>query len=129
MSESKSNARELGVASIETLESLAAEGKFLSVSHSLPRDWNTAEWKFTCNGVEQPSLNLVEVFAPGTDYGWAVAYVVEANGDHLGRTTLIRGHWTIERLNHNTQRTPETDDERSQEYIDRADQLSEAPIG
>ncbi len=94
----RTNVEELGIASIETLQSLAAEGKFVSATHCLPSDWIAAEWKFFYDGFPCEGKNLVEVFAPDNDYGWAVAYIKNADGEHTGETELIRGNWTIERV-------------------------------
>ena len=126
MSEQRTNADELGVASIETLESLAAEGKFISATQKVPQDWQSADWKFTNNGVELPGVGIVEVFAPGDESGWAVCYVAGEEGKFTGETELIRGNWAIERIGHDRVKW-----EKDQPVTPKRDgsELSEAPIG
>lgn len=123
MSEQKTNAAEIDVASIETLESLAAEGKFISSTHGVPHDWLAADWKFYLNGVECSDKGIIEVYAPGNDYGWAVTYVPAPDGKHTGQTQLIRGNWVIERVGHD--RVHWAKDKPATDGSD----LSEAPIG
>lgn len=94
----ESNIEEIGnLTHIVTLAKLAAEGKFVSIGHSLPVDLHQTEWLFTCDGKEYPVVDLVEVYAPGDNTGWAVIYVKKHIGIPLGKTEVVRGNWTIER--------------------------------
>lgn len=94
----RTNAHEIDVTPITTLEKLAAEEKFVSVPLNLPVDWVATDWIFKNNGVEMSNSYLTEVYAPGDENGWAVVYVDDAEGGHTGETMLIRGIWTIERV-------------------------------
>ncbi len=75
---------------VETLASLAAEGKFASINHQLPINYN--DCRCFLNGEEYTSI--VEVYAPGDDSGWALAYV-RANGEQ--NQVLVHGNWKIVR--------------------------------
>ncbi len=64
-----------GLASLTTLEQLAAEGKYVSAANHLPLDWASAQWEFSLDGVVQDHIKemmIQEVYAPGDDTGWAV---------------------------------------------------------
>lgn len=116
----RSQAETIPTTPVETLAMLAADGKFVSASLELPHDWMAADWKFTNDGADYDALSLVEVYAPGDESGWAIAYVPQPNGDCTGQTTLIRGNWTIERLGHDFSRI---------DTVEPRQEASEAPVG
>ncbi len=96
----------------KTLESLAAEGKYVSATHYLPLDVLSTKWEFSLNGVVQDNRYggtlLQEVYAPGDHTGWAVVYVKVYKSDgsrsNANHTKLIHGNWRIKRLGHDSSR-------------------------
>lgn len=78
---------------IVTMESLCAQGKFVSASLKLPNDHLDCDWKFTLNGVEHE--DIAEVYAPGDDTGWAVVY---AKCKDSVRKYYVHGNWSIQRI-------------------------------
>ena len=85
-----------GLASITTLEQLAAEGKFASSPLYLPEDVHSDDWKFWLNGKLFKGF-IKEIYAPGDSTGWAVVWPREDKNRYL-ETELIRGNWTMKRV-------------------------------
>ena len=119
------------VTPVTTLDMLAADLQFVSAAKQLPPDWLSADWEFTRDGIPWDGLTLREVYAPADgSEGWAVVYLPsDADGNMSGETQLLRGIWTIKRKGHNFERNRKPKLDKAQEYVDRADQLSEVPCG
>lgn len=86
-----------GLVDIVTLGRLAAEGKFASVDIGLPEDVMSADFTFFLDGHQLPADKLMvrEIYAPGDDAGWVVAYKRDQGERWRGETELIRGRWTF----------------------------------
>ncbi len=85
-----------GLTPVETLTSLAAEGKYASVVHQLPWDVNTVGFQFSLNGEQLPPKTYIEeVYAPGDDSGWAVVIEYTKDKPHIRSTRLVHGNWKM----------------------------------
>lgn len=73
---------------VVTLEKLAAEGKFASVSLGLPQDHDYPGYHILLDGKEFDGF-VSEVYAPGGPAGWAVAFA-----DHGGNLLTRQNHKT-----------------------------------
>ncbi len=86
-----------------TLAKLAARGMFASVSLGMPQDIHSANIQILFDG-EVTTKSIIEVYAPGDETGWAVAYVPSKDGKHTGETELIWGKWELVRDGHDFSR-------------------------
>ncbi len=82
-----------------TLAKLAARGMFASVPLCMPQDIHSANLKILFEG-EVTERSIIEVYAPGDETGWAVAYKPSEAGLHTGETELIWGRWELVREGH-----------------------------
>ena len=84
---------------VETLEKLAAEGRYASVLHDLPFNVSSPEWewRFTLNG-EPFGGSVAEIYAPGDDSGWATVYLNSVDKRTGKDLEVIHGNWSFERM-------------------------------
>jgi hypothetical protein len=86
-----------------TLAKLAARGMFVSVPLNMPQDIHSVDWTILFDG--EPTIkSIIEIYAPGDNTGWAVAYKPNVDGKHTGETELIFGQWQLVRGKHDFSR-------------------------
>ncbi len=84
------------LASPATLAKLAARGMFASVPLGMPQDLHSINLQILFEG-EVTTRSILEVYAPGDETGWAVAYMLDGKGSPTGETELIWGKWELVR--------------------------------
>lgn len=98
--DSRSTLPIVGTTPVETLEKLAAEGKYANVDLAIPHDVLGTDLNVEMAGVDTRDYPVLEVYAPGDDSGWAVVYDSperKRNNRSYLLTKIIHGNWSISR--------------------------------